>query len=360
MLMALVALAAGLWAGLLRLGYAAPPLPGGVVLAHGPLMAGGFLGTVISLERAVALGQNQGGRRRYYAAPLLSGLAGLLLLTAVPAFIPRFLFVLASLGLVGIFVVIYRMQPGADHAVMGLAAGMWLAGNVLWLAGRPLALVVVWWAGFLVLTIAGERLELARVLLLAPRARRTFSAVVGLFTAGLVVSLVWPDAGVRLAGVGLAALGVWLLRFDIARRTIRREGLTRFIAACLLPGYVWLIVGGALWMANGATAGSGPAYDMMLHVVFLGFVMSMIFGHAPVIIPAVMGIPIRYTPWFYGHLALLHGSLALRIAGDMLGNAALRRWGGLLNEVAVVAFLVVTALAARRGESGGAGADGRM
>ena len=194
MFMALVALAAGLWAGLLRLGYAVPPLPGGVVLAHGPLMAGGFLGTVISLERAVALGQNQGGRRRYYAAPLLSGLAGLLLLTAVPAFIPRLLFVLASLGLVGIFVVIYRMQPGADHAVMGLAAGMWLAGNVLWLAGRPLALVVVWWAGFLVLTIAGERLELARVLLLAPRARRTFSAVVGLFTAGLVVSLVWPDA----------------------------------------------------------------------------------------------------------------------------------------------------------------------
>ena len=47
-------------------------------------------------------------------------------------------------------------------------------GNGLWLAGRPIYAVVPWWVGFLVLTIAGERLELSRVL-------RPSRRVIGLF-----------------------------------------------------------------------------------------------------------------------------------------------------------------------------------
>src|SRR5262245_50372842 len=50
------ALLAGLWVGLTRLGLA---LPGGMpALAefHGALMISGFLGTVIGIERAVAIG----------------------------------------------------------------------------------------------------------------------------------------------------------------------------------------------------------------------------------------------------------------------------------------------------------------
>jgi hypothetical protein len=31
-----------------------------------------------------------------------------------------------------------------------------------------------------------------------------------------------------------------LATFDIARRTVRQSGVTRFIAVCLLSGYVWL------------------------------------------------------------------------------------------------------------------------
>ena len=48
-----LAMAVGLWTGLVRLGVA---LPGaGLSELHGALMICGFLGTVISLERAVAL-----------------------------------------------------------------------------------------------------------------------------------------------------------------------------------------------------------------------------------------------------------------------------------------------------------------
>jgi len=132
-----------------------------------------------------------------------------------------------------------------------------------------------------------------------------------------------------------------------ALRPIRREGLTRFIAACLLPGYVWLLIGGSLWMFYGASYAAGPIYDALLHTLFLGFVMSMIFGHAPVIIPAVMGVRIPYRPAFYAHLLLLHVSLILRVAGDLLPNWPARRWGGMLNEVAILLFLAVTIMAAR-------------
>jgi hypothetical protein len=260
------------------------------------------------------------------------------------------LITLGAFGFLLIFIIIYRLQPSTHNAVMSLGALLWLLGNGLWVAGLPIYRVVPWWGGFLVLTIAGERLELARVLTLKKAVRTIFFVITGIVLVGLLVSLAAYDAGLRIAGLGLAALGVWLLRFDIARRTIRQQGLTRFIAACLLPGYVWLVLGGVLWMVYGGRFPAGPIYDAMLHTIFIGFVFSMIFGHAPVIIPAVMGVPIKYSPIFYIHLGLLHVSLVLRIAGDLLRWLPARQWGGLLNEVAVILFLLVTVSASRQGQ----------
>ncbi len=350
MILAALALLAGLWAGLLRLGWQLPPLVLQLPAQHGPLMVSGFLGTLIGLERAVALSQNQGGRRLYYLSPLLAGLGAVTLFLALPTAVPRGLSTLGALGLVLIFVVIYRLQPTTDHAVMGIGALLWLVGNGLWLAGWPVFRVVPWWAGFLILTIAGERLELGRVLMHKRNTRQAFLVVTAVFLSGLLLSLVAFDSGVRLAGVGLIALGAWLLRYDIARRTIRQKRLTRFIAACLLPGYVWLVVGGLFWLAYGGQYVAGPVYDALLHTLFLGFVFSMIFGHAPVIVPAVLGVQVPYTPIFYLHLGLLHLSLLLRVVGDGLLLFPLRRWGGLLNEVAVLLFLLVTAVAVQRGK----------
>lgn len=350
MILAALALLAGLWAGLIRLGWQLPSLALQLPAQHGPLMVSGFLGTLISLERAVALSQNQNGRRLYYLSPLLAGLGAVTLFLTLPTAVPRGLSTLGALGLVLIFVIIYRLQPTIDHGVMGMGAFLWLVGNGLWLIGKPVFQVVPWWAGFLILTIAGERLELARVLLLKQTARNSFLAIIGLFLAGLLVSLISLDHGIRLAGIALLGLGYWLLRFDIARRTIRQKGLTRYIAACLLPGYVWLIVGGLFWLTYGGQYVAGPVYDALLHTIFLGFVFSMIFGHAPVIIPAVLGIKVPYTPLFYTHLVLLHISLVLRVIGDWLLWLPLRRWGGLLNEVAILGFLLITAVAVRRGK----------
>ena len=155
---------------------------------------------------------------------------------------------------------------------------------------------------------------------------------------GLVILLFLWDLGVRIAGVGMLGLALWLLGFDIARRTVKQTGLTRFIAVCLLSGYVWLLVAGTIALVYGAVP-AGPIYDAMLHAIFLGFVFAMIFGHAPIIFPAVLGLDIQYKPNFYLPLILLHISLAIRIGGELLGSGGARLWGGLLNVLAVLLYV---------------------
>ncbi len=337
-----LALLAALWAGLVRLGWGWPPLLRTLPAVHGPLMVAGALGTLIGLERAVAL-----GRRWTYAAPLLTGLGALALIAGLPGLVGPVLITLGSLGVVAIFVVIVRRQPALFTATMGLGTLAWLAGNGLWLAGWPISGVVSWWVGFLVLTIAGERLELGRILRLSRGEQVSFALVIAIFLLGLIFSALAFDMGVRLSGIALVALALWLLRHDIARRTVRQAGLTRFIAISLLSGYIWLGLSGLLWLFLGGVT-AGPRYDAMLHTVFLGFVMSMIFGHMPIILPAVSGLALAFEPAFYGHLALLHASLLLRVVGDLAGSVPARQWGGLLNVVALLLFLANTARAARR------------
>ncbi len=176
--------------------------------------------------------------------------------------------------------------------------------------------------------------------------RSTFVGAAGLFCAGLLVSLFDFDAGWRVTGVGLLVLAVWLVRNDLARRTLRQSGLTRFIAACLLAGYFWLGIAGVLAVIEGGLF-AGPRYDVLLHALFLGFVISMIFGHAPMILPGVMKIEIPYRTGFYGHLGLLHISLLIRVIGDLIGWVPLRQWGGAFNVIALLLFLFNTARAAR-------------
>lgn len=180
---------------------------------------------------------------------------------------------------------------------MALGAFCWPAGNIFWLAGQPFYMPVWFWAGFLIFTIAGERLELGRLLHLTKTKRTLFLFAAGMTLTGIFLLKVWPDAGTRIMGVGLVALALWLFRYDVAQRTVRASGLTRFMAVCFLSGYFWLAVGGLLAVGFGSVT-DGPYYDALLHTIFLGFVFSMIFGHVPVIFQAVLGIPVGYRPVF--------------------------------------------------------------
>jgi hypothetical protein len=341
-LIALVMLAA-MWAGLIRLGWALPsPLPG-IIVHHGPLMISGVLGTLISLERAVALSAiRQSGFRWMYAAPLLAGLGGVLLAVLPSGAAPKVLIVAGSLGLVSMCAVMLYHHRAIYTAVMGIGALAWTAGNLLWLAGWPVYAVVHLWAAFLILTIVSERLELGRIIRLSRQSQRLFVGAVGIFAAGVLLTLIQLSLGIRLTGLGEIALAAWLLRYDIARFTIRRAGLPRFIALCLLVGYVWLGVGGAIALVVGDVK-AGVQYDALLHALFLGFVFSMIFGHAPIIFPALTGKPVVFNAVAYIYLAILHASLALRITSELAGFTAGRQWGGMLNVTAILIFLGITA-----------------
>ncbi|MBZ0106058.1 MAG: hypothetical protein K8H84_10560 [Sulfuricella denitrificans] len=340
LILGFLSLALGVLAGLARLGWGVPPAAAQLVLLHGPLMVSGFLGTVIGLERAVAIGQ-----RWAYAGPLLSGVGAIVIISGIsPAAGAAFITLGSAVLLTGTARIMLR-QRELFMATMTLGAASWLAGNLLWMAGTPVSGVVTLWMNFLILTIAGERLELSRFLPPSPAAKRVFAAILTALIAG---ALLWDSsAGITLYGTALLSLALWLLRQDIARRTVRERGLTRFIAICLLSGYAWLAVSGLILLFTNNL--NGAAYDAVLHAILLGFVFSMIFGHAPVIFPAVIRVRMPYHWTFYLPLLALHLSLMVRLGADGLALSDLRNLGGLLNALALALFILSTASSVIRG-----------
>ncbi|MEO5918120.1 MAG: hypothetical protein ABIQ17_01030 [Candidatus Limnocylindrales bacterium] len=334
------ALLAGLTGALVLLGLAMPTDTVRLGASHGPLMTLGFLGTLIALERAVALDRPWG-----YLAPLASGLGAAALILGLPAPVGAFLLATGGALFVAMYVAFDRIERSMHTSVQAIGALAWLVAAMLLVGGRPIGTVIPWLAAFLVLTIVGERLELSRLGRPSEAARRAFVGAVGVFALGVTATLVAPEAGMRVGGAGLVLFAVWLARYDIARRTVHRQGVTRFVALSLLAGYAWLAVAGAGWLAFGSTIG-GSLYDVMLHALFLGFVISMVFGHAPVILPAVLRTPLPYRPRFYAHLVLLHAGLLLRIVGgDLLGSETAWQTGGVLNVTALLLFVVSSAVA---------------
>ncbi|WP_326534746.1 hypothetical protein [Pseudorhodoferax sp.] len=341
-LLVFAALAAGVAGGLLRAGVALgdKPVPwlAQAVVAHAFLMVCAFFGAVIGIERAVAV-----KRRWAFAAPLGAGLAGVLVLAGLPD-AAAWLAVGAAAVFVAVNGVVVTRQRAA-HTVLLLVAALALWAGSLghatgWLQGAVLPL----WLAFLVLTIAAERLEMTRLTRRPPGAAAALHAVLALMLGGALLSAAPAGslAGGVAYGLGLLGLALWLMCFDIARRTVRAPGLPRYMALCLLPGYGWLAVAGVAWMAMAAGL---PARDMALHALALGFVFSMVFGHAPVILPAVAGVRLQFGRAFYLPLLLLHLSLALRLFGAPLDG----RWLGLgatLHGVALASFMLTLAGAA--------------
>jgi hypothetical protein len=324
--------------GLLRAGAgwtgpAGTLLAGRAAAGHAALMMCGFLGTVVAIERAVAV-----KRRLAWAAPLLSGLAGALLLAGLDRW-AAVCWSIAGVVFVGVNVVVVRRQRAAHTVLLLVAAGAWLAGNLVHAAGRSPDGALAWWFAFLVLTIAAERLEMTRLMRRHPAARPSLHAICCLLVGAATLCTVDGAAGGFLYGTALVALALWLGVFDIARRTALSHGLARYMAVCLLGGYAWLGVAGLAWCA---TALGAPMRDVALHALGLGFVFAMVMGHAPVILPAVARIKLLFGAWFYLPLAMLHGSLLVRLLGGSI-HPALRAAGASLNAATLALFVLTVA-----------------
>jgi hypothetical protein len=332
----------GLWAGLARLG-AAPDGAHTFAEFHGALMISGFLGTLISLERSVAI-----GRWWAYTAPALSASGAVALIGERPT-LAGYVFLFAGVALMFNSSAIVARQPALFTLILAVAAACWPSGTLLWIHGGNISDVTGWWLGFLILTIAAERLELSRVLSPPRSSQLIFGFAAVLIIAGLVRGEFSAQAA-PFTGGGLLVATVWLVKHDIALRTIRLSALTRFSAVCLLAGYFWLGAAGLLllFVPPNSTAFS---YDAAVHAVTIGFVLSMIFGHAPIILPAVLGLRIQYSAAAYAPLALLHFSVLLRITADLFDWIEVRAISGLSTIVALACYAAILVSRCRRPNS---------
>jgi hypothetical protein len=353
LLAAIAALAFGVAGGLARFGLVDAAIFAAPTRLHAALMICGFLGTVISLERAVALRAGWA-----FGAPLASAAAVVLALRGADL-VALATWLAASLLLLAASVVILRKQDAAHARLLVVAAAAWCAGLLLALGGAlwasvPWDAVLLAWLDFLILTIAAERLELTRLMRRRPIAPRLLAAIVVAMLAGTCAAALSPTIGHATHALACIALAAWLFAFDLARHTVRTDGVARFAAVCLLGGYAWLAVAGAAQF--GWIAGLPVARDLWLHAIGLGFVVSMIFGHAPIILPAVTGWAVRFSTLLYAPLLLLHASLLLRVAtalGPWADAAALRAAGAWLNAAALLLFaLLMLRAVAQAGRAG--------
>lgn len=344
---AVFALLAGIVGGLLRAGAIDAGLTGvapfgAAVVAHASLMICAFFGAVIGIERAVALKQTWA-----FLAPIFAGAGGIAILLG-GNIAPNWLFVAAAASFVAVNIAVVAKQRAAHTLVLLVAALAWLGGSALQLWQPGVAASIPWWFGFLVITIAAERLELTRLMPRRPGSGMILVAGV----AGLIVGAAgWipaPRWGGAVYGMSLLILAGWGLKFDIARRTIATTGASRYMAACLLAGYGWLGIGGLAWIA--VSLGLTGAHDAAMHAIGLGFVFDMVMAHALVILPAVAKIRLVYRPVLYVGFGLMQVSLVLRLFGAPL-MASLQAVGAGLNALAILVFMASIlgiALLARR------------
>lgn len=267
--------------------------------------------------------------------PLLNGLSGLAFLLSYPL-VAQAMLIAGSAGFLvmcGYFIYKYKELY---YTVFFAGAFTLLTGNIILYKTHFYPLAVPWWMAFLLFTIVAERLELSRFLKLQAWKQILLVSLLALQTISLF--LPFHTIGGKLFSLLLIAVSVWLLMYDMARHSLRLKGPHRYSALLLITGYVWLMATGLIFLLGSYLPFS---YDAALHSFFIGFVFSMIFSHAPIILPAVLKLPIKlFRPFLYWWFALLQASLLLRLCADIGGHVVLRKISGLLNGLSILLFFV--------------------
>ena len=332
----LAGLIIGLLSGLIRMGWQIY-IPN-IAPEHGAIMIGSFLGTLICLERAVVI-----KKKLIYIIPFLSGssIIPLILDFDQTGYI---LLILASAGLIGMFIHFYQKTNEMYDIIMMIGAAMWMIGNIIVLLTGLFPMASSWWVGFLFFTIVGERLELTKFLPLNRFKKSLLLLSLMVFAAGLIIP--FHGIGKYLLAAGMIFAALWLLKYDMAKKAVKKEGLTKYSGAALIMGYIWLLISGILFTFGPAF---GFLYDAALHTFFIGFVFSMIFAHGPIILPGVMGVPFKpYHPVLHVWLILLQLTLILRTFADVEKYFVLRKWSGMANGIVIIAFFITLAVLVKK------------
>lgn len=318
----------GIWTGWIRIGWNFPFTQN--IGDHGALMAGGFIGTLICLERTVSF-----KNKTALLIPIVNALSIIFFLIKLP-YIAYWLLLAGSIGLSLIYLKLYFEFSEIYILLMLAGSFCYLIGNVLLIKTSFYPVTAMWWIAFLYFTILGERLELSRYLQIKNVQKIFLIVLLFVYIVGILIP--FHGSGGYVTAVSFIGSAFWLFKFDMAKKSLQKEGQHFYSGIVLLTGYVWLIITG-LFLAYGAY--SGLLYDAAIHSFFLGFVFSMIFAHAPIILPGVLKLQINiFNRSLYFWFILLQASLLIRILSPFAASTHLKLTGGLINGIAIIGFLV--------------------
>lgn len=329
MLAAVFNLIAGIWAGLIRLGWDLPLTP--LAVHHGAIMVGGFLSSLIALEKAIPL--------KFKLALVVPVVSAFSVLMALPGYYHAGLYFLIA-GSVGLFMIhayyLYLHPRDLSVLLMLIGAGCLITGNAMLITSQFYPASFPWWMGFLLLTITAERIELSKFLPVSSNTKYLLLSFLVLFLLGLLIP--FHGTGKYLSAIAMIGIALWMLKHDVMRIGLKKNGLMRFSSVALLIANMWLIVNGILLMGMPDTAYS---YDILVHSFFVGYAFSMIFAHGPIILPGVLGISSKpFHSVLYVWLFLVQGSLLLRLMADSLLNSEWRKVSGILTGVGILLYFV--------------------
>lgn len=304
-------------------------LPSPLPDMHGALMVFGFLGGAIGLERAVAWRAGSSAHPVWgFAVPLFAvfGTMSVGLTTAIgraplgrASLIPGTLWTIALLILCAVYVGVWTRQQSHAVIIQFLGAAVGAAGAALWACGLDADILSTWWLMFLVLTIIGERLELAHAAFVGPLVRPALITATVATVLCLPVSLVWPLVGYPLLALCFAALLVLMFAYDTARKTWRAGGVTGFMGISMLSAYAWGLVACCIWLfvPYGGLGADGLWWDLAVHALALGFIMAMVVAHVCVIVPSIIRRAMPFHPVLWTPLCVFQLGLLLRALGTV-------------------------------------------
>ncbi|GAB4185631.1 MAG: hypothetical protein OHK0057_09500 [Thermoflexibacter sp.] len=305
------------------------------VTQHGAIMASGFLASLILLEKIVLLHKSW-----FLLFPFINVLS-------VPLFLLDFHIVgiicllIGSTAMVGIAIYfILKYKESYHYLLLGGAVLLWM-GNFKLLLNSFYPTTIPFLMGFFLLVIVGERLEMSRFLPVSKFKINILWALIMIWVAG-VLFISFHSQFFAFASVLLSLIALWLLQNDMPKHSIKKAGLHRFVGINLIIAYLWLFIFG-IWQFLPLKIAF--AYDAYLHLFFIGFVLSMVLAHAPVILPSVLKLGVKpFYSGLYVWVSAMQISLIIRIIGDVNGNLAWRKIGGVLNGVGFIGYLAMVAI----------------
>jgi hypothetical protein len=330
--LAMLCLLSGLWSGLSRIGWDIYVLP--VTAHHGAVMVGGFLGTLIALEKIIPL-----KKKELYIIPVLNAISVFFFFVRKPG-ISIALLITSSAALVFVFYHYFRTQRKIIYVLMLLGAVSWLTGNILLMTRLFYPLAFPWWTAFALFIITAERLEVMTFLPVGKSHKIVLVTLLLGFIVGILFS--FHGTGSLICGLSLTGASLWLMRHDLIGVNIKKQGLHKFMAVTLLTGYIALLMTGVFFFA---LSEQWLTYDALVHSFFIGFVFSMIFAHGPIILPGILGI--TATPFsriLYLWLGLLQASWLVRFFADVTLALEIREISGLLSVVAILGYFATIAV----------------